>query len=396
MLNRVTLITETFAPEINGVANTLGHLVRGMLARGIKVQVIRPRQNKNDLSNQQDDLHTITLPGLPIPGYSELKFGLPYKRRIQREMQAFAPQAIYVATEGPMGWAAIKAAAALNVPVLSGFHTNFHQYIEHYHMGLLEGIAYRYLRYFHNLTAGTVVPTRKQADELEEHGFNNVRVMARGVDSHLFSPEKRDDALREQWGVSSDDIVLLYVGRIAGEKNMDLALATYRRVREADARVRLVLVGDGPALAGIREQYPEVICCGMQRGDDLAAHYASGDVFLFPSKTDTFGNVVTEALSSGLAVISFDYAAGHEHIQSQENGMLAPFADSEAYIQQAETLLESPNLMNRIRTNARSTALSISWDSVVDDFIHRLQGSKPEVKRHGHSKAATKGSATVS
>jgi len=395
-LKRITLVTETFAPEINGVANTLGHLVRGMLERGIQVQVIRPKQNRQDNNNQQGDLFTVTLPGLPIPGYGELKFGLPLKGRITSAIKAFNPQAIYVATEGPMGWAAVKAAQKLNVGVLSGFHTNFHQYIEHYHLGALENVAYRYLRYFHNQTHSTLVPTRAQRNELEQHGFNNVRVMSRGVDSQLFSPEKRRVALRAQWGVKDDDLVLLYVGRIAGEKNMQLALKTYQNLLAADERVRLVLVGDGPELNNIQEQFPQVICCGMQRGEELAAHYASGDVFLFPSKTDTFGNVVTEAMASALAVVSFDYAAGREHIQSGNNGMLAEFANEQFYINQAATLLDSPNLLKNLRDQARKTALTISWDSIVEEFILRLQGTEIEVNSHGNSKAnAGKSSATV-
>lgn len=395
-LSRVTLITETFAPEVNGVTNTLGHLVKGMGVRDIQVQVIRPRQHKNDNSQQQDNIHSVTLPGLPIPGYSELKFGLPFKRRIRRQMQAFQPQAVYVATEGPMGWAAAKAAKSLNIPVLSGFHTNFHQYIEHYHLGLLEGLAYRYLRHFHNLTAGTLVPTRSQRDELESHGFKNVRVMSRGVDSHLFAPSKRSTALRQQWGASDDDMVVLYVGRIAGEKNMDLALATYLHLRQAEASVKLVLVGDGPELKNIQDKHPDVICCGMQLGEDLATHYASGDVFLFPSKTDTFGNVVTEAMASGLAVVSFDYAAAREHIKHTENGMVAPFGNDQDYIQQATTLLDSPNLLNTIRSKARQTAQYISWDSIVDEFIQRLTtGVRSEESLNGNSKADAKSSATI-
>lgn len=395
-LKRITLVTETFAPEINGVANTLGHLVRGMLARGIEVQIIRPRQHRQDDNRIQGQLHTVTLPGLPIPGYNQLKFGLPLQGRIAKALQQFDPQAVYIATEGPMGWAAARAAGKQQRGIISGFHTNFHQYIEHYRLGALEKPTYLYLRYFHNLTAGTLVPTRNQRDQLERHGFNNVRVLARGVDSDLFSPQKRSAELRRQWGVRDDDLVLLYVGRIAGEKNMALALATYRQLQQADERVRLVLVGDGPELENIRQQQPEIICCGMQRGEQLAQHYASGDVFLFPSKTDTFGNVVTEAMASGLAVVSFDYAAAHEHISSGDNGLLAPYGDDQAYIQHAETLLDSPNLLKRLRQQARQTARTIAWDSIVEEFISRLSSAQTEVSRHGKRKTNTrKSSATV-
>jgi len=377
-LTRVTIVTETFAPEINGVAHTLGQLVNGLRQAGIHVQVIRPRQGRQDLNRQEDNLDIITVPGLPLPGYSGLHFGLPLTGRIANALAQFQPQAMYVATEGPMGWAAVKAAHRHQVPVLSGFHTNFHQYIRHYRLGSLEKLAYRYLRYFHNRTNGTLVPTRIQRDELTQHGFHNVQVLARGVDSGTFSPQHRQITLRQQWGVEDTDLVLLYVGRIASEKNLDLALATYLRLQASDERIKMVLVGDGPELATIRSQHPEILCCGMKRGQELAQHYASGDIFLFPSKTDTFGNVVTEAMASGLAVISFDYAAAHEHITTGRNGMLAPFDEDDAFMQHAETLSDSPNLLKRIRQEARSHSEGISWDSIVEAFIQRLEGARNE------------------
>ncbi len=388
-LSRVTIITETFAPEINGVAHTLSQLVKGMRARGIEVQIIRPRQSRTDTSRTEETLDTVTLPGLPIPGYSELRFGIPLIGRISAALKRFMPQVIYVATEGPMGWAAIRAAGTANIPVLSGFHTNFHQYIQHYRLAGMEKLAYRYLRYFHNLTAGTLVPTSNQRNELDAHGFKNVNVLARGVDSTTFSPTHRSDNLRNQWGVTDNDIVLLYVGRIAGEKNMDLALATYQRLLAADDRIKMVLVGGGPELVSIQSHYPEIICCGMKRGKDLAEHYASGDIFLFPSKTDTFGNVVTEAMASGLAVVSFDYAAGHEHITTGSNGMLAPFGEDEFFIQHAETLSDSPNLLKRIRHEARLHSEGISWHSIVDEFIQRLHSAQNKVNPDGNCKATS-------
>lgn len=370
--SRISIITETFAPEVNGVANTLGHIVAGLRNKGCEVQVIRPRQFKSDVSRLNDGLHTVTLWGIPIPGYAQLKFGLPLKSKIARHLKAFSPDAIYVATEGPLGFAAVNAARSLNLPIVSGFHTNFHQYIEHYHLGWLESLVYRYLRYFHNRTLGTLVPTARQKDELVEHGFNNVQVLARGVDSNLFSPEKRDQELRHSLGLQDDDLALIYVGRIAGEKNLDLAIRTYQHLSSINNRVKLILVGDGPQLASIKANSPEVLCVGVKRSEELAKYYASGDVFLFPSKTDTFGNVVTEAMASGLGVVSFDYAAAHEHIENHENGMLAEFGDEDAFVQAAEELLASPNKLEKIRHKAREHAQRISWEQIVNDFLGSL------------------------
>jgi len=369
---RICIVTETFAPEVNGVANTLSQLVNGMLARGITVQVIRPRQNKTDLDNQQGKLHTVTLPGLPIPGYDQLKFGLPNKAKVQKALAEFQPQAIYVATEGPMGYGAVSIAKKLNIPVLSGFHTNFHQYIEHYHLGALEKLAYRYLRHFHNRTGGTLVPTTLQKQELDRHGFENVQVLSRGVDSQRFSPSKRNAELRAQWGLQDDDIALIYVGRIAGEKNINLALSAYDELKENEPRLKFILVGDGPLLDTIKQRHRDVICCGMKTGEELAQHYASGDIFLFPSKTDTFGNVVTEAMASGLAVVSFNYAAAGEHIIHEHNGMVCDFDDDSGYSDQVAALLDRPHLLKSIKQNAHRHASTISWDSIVDLFISKL------------------------
>lgn len=367
-VQRITIVTETYAPEVNGVAHTLSTLVSGMRARGIKVQIIRPRQHKHDTQ----ELDTLTLPGLPIPNYPEMKFGLPYYRRVLRAMQEFKPQAIYVATEGPLGWAATQAAKKIGISVVSGFHTNFHQYGAHYNLGIISNLGYRYMRWFHNRTAATLVPTQQQADELTSHGFERVRVMARGVDSQRFSPEKRSTELRREWGVKENDLVLIYVGRIAAEKNLQLVVRTYEALKNQDECIRLVLVGDGPELESIRERHPDVISAGIQRGEELSAHFASGDIFLFPSMTDTFGNVVTEALASGLALVSFDYAAAHEHTQHETSAMLADFGNEQAFIRATLSLIERPNLLKTLRQNARATACDISWDSIIDEFLQHL------------------------
>lgn len=391
-LSRISIVTETYAPEVNGVAHTLATLVEGMRQRGIQVQVIRPRQHKTDLGDQQ----TLTLPGLPIPGYPELKFGLPFYNRVKRAIAEFSPQAIYVATEGPLGWAACRAADKLKIGVVSGFHTNFHQYGKHYRLGLIENLGYRYMRWFHNNTAATLVPTQAQADELTEHGFERVGVLSRGVNSEQFSPAHRNPELRRQWGVSDDTPVLLYVGRIAAEKNLQLVVRTYEEIHNQDNSIKLVLVGDGPELEAIRQRHPDVICAGIQRGATLAEYYASGDLFLFPSLTDTFGNVVTEALASGLGVVSFDYAAAHEHTEDGISAMLAPFGDEQAFIRSALSLSERPNHLRQIRQNARAIAESISWDSIINDFLQHLNAAHSKVNQHGHTEASrSKGRVSV-
>lgn len=386
-LSRVCLVTETFYPEINGVANTLKFLVEGMLKQGIQVLIIRPKQHTRDAPAKQGDTQTLTVPGWPIPGYAKLKFGLPYRRRIQATMQAFDAQALYIATEGPLGLAALRAAKHLGLPVLSGFHTNFHQYFEHYHLAFLRGLVLRYLRAFHNATSSTLVPTRFLAATLENQGFKNVQVMARGVDANLFSPEKRCRHLRAEWGVEAQDPVLIYVGRIASEKNIELALKSADAFKQLNAASRFVIVGDGPLKASLTEAHPDCLFVGEKSGEELARYYASADIFLFPSLTDTYGNVVLEAMASGLQVVAFNYAAAGSLIHSTENGWLASWQDETDFIKQCQQIALADKSFEHLRKLARLTSETQSWDAINELFIQQLTLIK-EAGPHGtHQKS---------
>lgn len=371
-LKRISIITETFSPEINGVANTLHHLVEGLRAKHIEVQIIRPRHPAG--ANQQTGLQTDWVSGMGIPGYAELRMGLPKWGQIRRQLREFAPQAIYVATEGPLGLFAVRAARQLKIPVLSGFHTNFHQYFQHYQLGLLTPLAYRYLRHFHNRTQGTLVPTQQQADELVRAGFQDVQVLSRGVNAELFNPSKRSAQLRRDWGLNDEDVAVIYVGRLAAEKNISLALQAFQQMKHEDVRVRLILVGNGPLAEKLADENPGVIFAGAQRGEALASYYASADIFLFPSLTDTFGNVVLEAMASGLAVVAFDYAAARYNIRNGENGILIPFADSTLFAERSQSLIDQPNLLHQVRQQARQHAESLRWEAIVEQFARQLRG----------------------
>lgn len=391
-MKRVCLVTETYRPEINGVSNTLGYWVDGMKANGLFMQIIRPKQSLNDENLISDNEEQITVKGLPIPGYAELKFGLPCQRRIRKLWQQNTPDALYVATEGPLGWSAVKVANAMGIPVLSGFHTNFQSYSKYYRLGILEPIILRYLRYFHNLTKGTIVPTLKQRDQLSSLGFNNVSVLSRGVDCHKFSPKHRSDALRSSWGADENSLVYIYVGRIAAEKNVAMLGDISKKIGESNQHARFVFVGDGPLMKTMRSKYPHINFVGMKTGRELAQHYASSDVFLFPSKTDTFGNVVTEAMASGLAIVSYDDAAAHEHLAHRVSGILAPLDSDQLFEQNALELASSPTLVNSLRETAYENAKSISWTTIVSELTHLLldqESNTTKRKDYGHSENIT-------
>ena len=218
----ITLITETFPPEINGVANTLGRLCEGLRARGHQVELVRPRQGC-DQSRASDEA-LLLCRGWPLPGYPGLQWGQSSMHKLLRRWKRQRPDVLYIATEGPLGLSALRAAKRLGISVVSGFHTNFQQYSSQYGLGLLTRLLTHYLRWFHNRSQLTLVPSTSQHLELERRHFERLALLSRGVDSQLFHPAKRLDTLRADWGLGADDLAVIHVGRLAQEKNLGLSL----------------------------------------------------------------------------------------------------------------------------------------------------------------------------
>lgn len=371
----IALVSETFPPEVNGVANTLGRLCQGLRERGHRLQLVRPRQADDTAPN--DDQLLLTR-GWPLPGYAGLQWGHSSLHKLLRRWQRNRPDVLYIATEGPLGLSALRAARRLGIPVVSGFHTNFQQYSDHYGFGLLTRLLTGYLRWFHNRSRLTLVPSPSQRLELQRRGFERLELLARGVDGQLFHPARRSAALRAEWGLGEDEIVVLHVGRLAAEKNLQLLTRAFRELQGnlPRQRLRLVLVGDGPLRAQLQAELPDALFCGVQRGEALAAHYASGDLFLFPSLSETFGNVVLEALASGLAVVAFDQAAAAQHIRHGHNGALATPGDEAAFIEAARWLLEDAESLRRVRLNARQHAGKQGWPAIVERFESLLHAAR--------------------
>jgi glycosyltransferase involved in cell wall biosynthesis len=365
---RVAVVTETFPPEVNGVAMTLGRMVDGLRQRNHHVQLIRPRQGVDDTAQRGPDFEEVLKAGVPIPRYDSLRMGLPAARALQRLWASARPDVVQVATEGPLGWSAVTAARRLGLPVASEFHTNFHAYSRHYGVGWLRTPIGAYLRKFHNRAQITLVPTHAMRDDLLARGWRRVQVVARGVDATLFDPQRRSTGLRAQWGATADTPVAIHVGRLAPEKNLALVFDAWHAIRQVRDDVRLVLVGDGPERAALQRAHPQAVFAGMRTGVDLATHYASGDLFLFPSVTETFGNVLMEALASGLAAVAFDYAAARQHIVHGRHGLLAPFGDAGAFKAAAVDAVRAVDRWPAIRTAARATAEAVDWERVHDDL----------------------------
>ncbi len=370
---RLALVTETFPPDVNGVAMTLERLVAGMTGRGHEVTIIRPiprrKVRRRERSRPANDIRLL---GFPLPRYPDLQFGRPAWGTLKRCWQQERPDLVHIATEGPLGVTALWAARQLGIPVSSSFHTNFHHYGEHYGYSFLMRLMEAYGRYFHNRTAATFAPSEGVKVMLEKMGIERVSVLGRGVDTQLYGPHRRSDPLRASWGVMPGDPVVIYVGRIALEKNLPVTVAAFRAFQQHQPRARMVLVGDGPERGRMQREHPDFIFAGMRHDEDLATHYASGDLFFFASQTETFGNVVTEAMASGLVVVTYDYAAGRQHISHPHDGLLVPYGMAEAFQETCGQLGREPTRWPTLAQAARVKADQISWSRIVDTFEARL------------------------
>lgn len=375
---RLNIVTETWPPEINGVALTVAGLARGLADDGHSVRVIRPRQPTEANAPAVDTGAATTLVrGMRLPRYPGLQFGLPASRLLRALWTSQRPDAIYVATEGPLGWSALHVARALRIPAGTGFHTRFDDFARHYGFGFLSGAVFAWLRRLHRMGAATFVPTEELAAFLSARGFGRVVRLPRAVDTALFDPARRDAAQRAQWGIGPRQLAVIHVGRIAPEKNLGLAVRSFRAIQDRIPDARFVWVGDGPARECLAADNPDFVFAGIRRGEDLARHYASADLFLFPSLTETFGNVTLEALASGVPTVAFDYGAAREHLTSA-SGRCVPFGESDAFERAAcEVAAMIHAGRTDLRRSARSAVADLDPRAVTAQFAQALAQLAP-------------------
>lgn len=383
---RLAVVTETYPPEVNGVALTVARLIEGLLLRGHEIDLVRPRQSlRAPQATAVEGLQELLMRGMPIPRYPQLRMGLPAKAALISQWQRRRPDLVHVATEGPLGWSAVQAARKLRLPVSADFRTNFHAYSRHYGLGWLNKTILTYLRKFHNRADLTLVPTETLRKELAAMGFERLSVVGRGVDTQRFDPALRSPLVRARWGVAVDDPVVLYVGRLAAEKNLDLLIRAYQAMKQRRKSLRLVVIGEGPMADDLATQCPDALLLGVQGGLELAQSYASADIFLFPSRTETYGNVTAEALASGLAVVAFDYAAARELIINGHNGWTSGLQDEEGFVRRACEVLEAWHPAHPMRMNARRTMLSRDWSGIVEQMEERwrtLTAATQQLRTH--------------
>lgn len=370
-LLRLMLVTETFPPEVNGVARTLGRWVETFRTRGHRVCVVRPRQ-----PGESKELERVY--GMALPFYRQVRLGVAAPGRLIRLLSKHEPDVVHIATEGPLGLSALLGCLWRGIPVASSFHTNFDHYAGHYAFWGAGKLAFAYLRGFHNWTGVTLVPSREAQRRLISAGMQRVELWTRGVDGELFSPRHRDNELRRSIGLGPDDVLMLYVGRLAIEKNLTVLLQAFSRLRTSlpphwRNRVRLALVGTGPLAETLAGTSPSlVVLAGERHGPDLSRWYASADIFAFPSVSETFGNVVIEAQSSGLPVVAFDSQGVNEQVTTEENGILIrPEGDLMPALQR---LCLDAELRRRMGEAARQRAQGLDWGPIFDELENRYRG----------------------
>jgi glycosyltransferase involved in cell wall biosynthesis len=368
---RVTLVTETYLPQVNGVSRTLGQLVRHLGDRGDSVQLVHPDYGLASISDR-----TCLVRSLTLPFYQELHLPLPPFGRVHQAIERFRPDLVHIATEATLGLSVLRLARRLRIPTVSSFHTNFDQYSDHYRVGWAKGPIWRYLRWFHNQTLETYVPSRTTIAALEARGFDRLVLWPRGVDGTLFRPDRPGrSALRQALGFAPDDLVIATVSRIAAEKNIDYLADALGRVSQARPDIRLLFVGDGPERAKLeRLMGDRATFVGYRVGDDLADHYAAADLFAFASLTETFGNVILEAMASGLPVVAIRAGGVGDIVNPGVTGALvAPNALPDEFASALYPLIDDSVLRNRTSEAARAYALAQSWGAIMETLRLRYQ-----------------------
>ncbi|WP_114416181.1 glycosyltransferase family 4 protein [Marinospirillum perlucidum] len=375
----IAVVTETFLPEINGVSKTLSHLCQGLVKKGVTLDLISPGR----IQQPGPGITSWQAPGHPLPGYPGLKFGWKLPSRVKKQWLHRAPQVFYIATQGPLGLDALRFARKHRIPAVTGYHTSFDLYLQHYRLGWLQKPLHQYLRFFHRASTLTLTPSIQQQELLQDAGFGQVERLGRGVDTRIFGPQKRSEKLRRQLGLAPGDLLVGYVGRLAAEKNLELLLKSFQAIHQEHPSARLLVVGDGPWKEEIQRRCPAAILVGSQEGENLAGYYASMDLFLFPSLTDTYGNVVAEALASGLPLVAYRRAAAAELIAQGKNGWLVETNTSEqGFIQAARELAGEDRLRLIMGHLASQSIQKLSWNEVCERFYQYLMASQFGGERH--------------
>jgi phosphatidylinositol alpha 1,6-mannosyltransferase len=364
---RLALFTDTFVPQMNGVALTLGRLTDYLNRRGVDHLVFSPKSTADQI--YADPIRPIT--SIPFFLYPEVRLALPNLATLRNELNRFQPDLLHLATPFNIGLCGIHYARKHHIPHVASYHTHFDRYLSYYRMKPAVPLYWSYMKWFHQSCDATFAPSQDTIESLQHQGFNRMLLWSRGVDCTLYTPDKNSEDVRSRYGITAP-YLFLYVGRIAPEKDIDTLSAIMKLLPDSvKKQVHWLIVGDGPQLAELREQAPDnVTFAGYKQGEELAQIYASADLFIFPSSTETFGNVVQEAMASGLPVIAANSGGVREMVQPGQTGVLCTPRQPQSFVQEICSLIEDSDRMANFRIEARSFAEGRSWDTIFDQLLH--------------------------
>ncbi|MCM3783067.1 glycosyltransferase family 1 protein [Neobacillus mesonae] len=377
---RVAIFTDTFLPEVNGVANTLGKWVEYLRSKSIPTLVFAPKHR--DMLNAEGG-HVERFFSLPLLFYPECKIAIPDRARIHNILSNFEPTLIHVATPAALGILGASYASKYGIPLVASYHTHFDQYLRHYRLPWMENALWKYMLWFHRNCERIYAPTLSTKKKLEEKGLKNVEIWSRGVDAEQFRPLGSASERAEQLykhGLDPELTYFLYVGRLAPEKNIEHLIHSFAALpsRILD-KSRLLIAGDGP-LYGLTPSVPHNLSedhirwLGYLRGHELRNIYALSDFFLFPSTTETFGNVILEAMACGLPVIAAGAGGILDIIEHEKTGMLCPPEEASSFRNTIINLYDNPLLQEKLSDAGRRYSLSRSWLPIFEQLLDSYTG----------------------
>ena len=383
---RIAYFTDTYLPQINGVSNTLKKVGDYLNDRDIKHMFFAPHFNEKQIN--PDNSPVARFKSISLPFYPECRLAIPSYANLCRIADKFKPDIIHLTDPFGIGLAGLRYARDRGIPIVSSFHTNFDAYLKYYKLEYLEGIVWGIFKWFHGFSELNFCPSQDTWELLDSNGIQNLRIWSRGIDTSTFSPNYKNRNIR--YRLKADDkIIFLYVGRLAAEKDLDILMESIRIVNSSHAdKVQFVFVGDGPYAKQMKERsYDNVVFTGYLKGQELSAMYASSDVFVFPSGTETFGNVVLEAMASGLPVIAVNSGGVKENVIHDYNGLMCPPREATSLAGAIIRLVEDKPLIEALATNAREHATTKSWsnifDQLVSDYSSVLEKSQTKLSQTG-------------